>query len=142
MLDDLLIETFINTFYGYGNYQGDYWFIGMEESGGGLEDISNRISTWSKRGQRELEDVAEYHDAIGVTNLFSEGARLQPTWNKLIRIILSSTRSDFNIEDVRNYQIKELGRSNRNTCLLELFPLPSPSASEWRYNQYSLLPYL
>ena len=143
MLDDLLVETFINTFYGYGNYQGDYWFIGMEENGGhSEEDISNRISTWSKRGQHELEDVAEYHKAIEVNDLFEEGARLQPTWDKLIRVLLSATLPEFNIEKVLTYQKKELGRSNRNTCLLELFPLPSPSVSDWRYNQYSLLPYL
>ena len=32
--DDSLLETFAETFYGYGNYNGPYWFIGMEEGGG------------------------------------------------------------------------------------------------------------
>ncbi|BAY34333.1 hypothetical protein NIES2107_62380 [Nostoc carneum NIES-2107] len=37
--DDELLEKIIETFYGYGNYQGNYWFIGMEEAGGDFKDI-------------------------------------------------------------------------------------------------------
>lgn len=143
MLDNLLLETFINTFYGYGNPQGDYWFIGMEESAeGSEEDINNRLNTWLNRGQHELEDVAEYHRAMGADALFSEGATSQKTWEGLIYILLAATLQDLNKEDVLNYQINELGRRDKNTCLLELFPLPSPSIQDWLYNQYSLLPYL
>jgi hypothetical protein len=117
MLNDLLLETFINTFYGYGNYQGDYWFIGMEERGGGFEDINNRLNTWSSRGQHELEDVAKYHEAMGEFDLFGKKAKLQRTWGRLIRIILAATLQDFNNEDnnedIRNYQRNELGRRKK-----------------------------
>lgn len=71
MFDDVLLEDFMDRFYGYGNYQGDYWFIGMEEGGGSsFEDIDKRLKTWKKRGRRELEDVAEYHIEMGITSLF------------------------------------------------------------------------
>jgi hypothetical protein len=43
-LNDELLEKRIETFYGYGNYQGKYWFIGMEEAGGeDFEDVNCRI---------------------------------------------------------------------------------------------------
>jgi hypothetical protein len=41
--NDQLLSHFMQTFYGYGNYQGDYWFIGMEEGGG---------DTWAEVQQR------------------------------------------------------------------------------------------
>ena len=34
--DDLLLDEFAHNFYGYGNYGGQFWFIGMEEGGGEL----------------------------------------------------------------------------------------------------------
>ena len=32
--DDQVLDEFAHQFYGYGNYDGRYWFIGMEEGGG------------------------------------------------------------------------------------------------------------
>jgi len=65
--NDEILEKRIDTFYGYGNYEGKYWFIGMEEAGGDFQDIENKIDTWSARGSREIDDVAEYHIAMGLT---------------------------------------------------------------------------
>ncbi len=33
MLDDHLLQDFIDGFYGYGNYNAPYWFVGMEGGG-------------------------------------------------------------------------------------------------------------
>lgn len=141
--DDELLEKIVNTFYGYGNYQANYWFIGMEEAGGDFKDINNRISIWSNRGKQELEDLAEYHIAIGYGEMFQLGAAIQPTWNKLIRTVLSAKGvENIDKEDVRKYQINLLGRKNQETCLLELLPLPSPSLAHWIYSQHSRLPFL
>src|SRR5713226_7016665 len=91
MFDDQLLTAFINHFYGYGNYDAKYWFVGMEEGGGNdFTEIVKRINAWDSRGRKELEDVAEYHKAIGITRLFDERPRLQTTWNKMIRILLSA----------------------------------------------------
>jgi hypothetical protein len=30
----IVLGNYIKTFYGYGNYEGDWWLIGMEEGGG------------------------------------------------------------------------------------------------------------
>jgi hypothetical protein len=141
--EDQLLDEFAHTFYGYGNAQAQYWFVGMEEGGGNsFAEINKRLNTWAKRGKHELEDVAEYHADIGITNLFNEKPKLQSTWNKLIRIVLSGNGQEPTTEQVREYQRLLLGRPTGNTCLVELLPLPSPSTGHWLYAQHSALPYL
>ncbi|WP_427161592.1 hypothetical protein ACQFX9_08560 [Aliinostoc sp. HNIBRCY26] len=141
--DDQLLEKRIETFYGYGNYQGKYWFIGMEEAGGDFKDVNHRINIWVNRGKKEIDDVAEYHIDMGWPEGFQKGAPIQPTWKGLIRTVLSAEGNE-NItrENIREYQISQLGRENKATCLLELFPLPSPSLYHWIYGQYSHIAYL
>ena len=34
MLDDLILEKIIHSFFGYGSYEADTLFVGMEEGGG------------------------------------------------------------------------------------------------------------
>jgi hypothetical protein len=141
--DDALLDEFAHNFYGYGNYNGRYWFIGMEEGGGdSFAEVSQRLHTWADRGKRELEDVAEYHAAIGMTYLFGERPTLQRTWAKLIRILLSQDGAVPTTEQVREYQRTALGRPEGDTCLVELLPLPSPSTSHWLYAVHSQLAYL
>ncbi|MEI2612078.1 MAG: hypothetical protein V9G20_25870 [Candidatus Promineifilaceae bacterium] len=141
--DDTLLETFIHQFYGYGNYQSDFWLIGMEEGGGNsYEAVVRRLTAWDKRGRNELEDAAAYHQAIGVTKLFHDRPVIQRTWGKLIRVLLNATGHHPTRESIRLFQRDQFGRRNSNHCLLELLPLPSPSTNHWLYVQYSQLPYL
>lgn len=141
--DDALITDFAQTFYGYGNYSGPYWFVGMEEAGGdSFEEVERRLVAWSGRGQRELEDVASFHKAIGHDELFQEHPPLQRTWSKLMRIILSAERDEVDREKLREYQRDSLGRLEGQSCLIELFPLPSPSTAHWMYAEHSTLHHL
>lgn len=141
--DSVILEDFMNRFYGYGSYQGDYWLVGMEEGGGNsFADVERRLNIWKERGRRELEDVAEYHIDLGVTSLFSERPKIQRTWGKLIRIILTINGYVPTTEQIREYQHDGLGRITGDNCLLELLPLPSPSTRDWLYSEYSRLPYL
>ena len=143
LMDDQLLNEFVQNFYGYGNYGGQFWFIGMEEGGGNsFSEINTRLSAWANRGKKELEDVEEYHNDIGVTKWFNDKPKLQPTWNKLIRVLLSSSGKLPTTEQVREYQKTLLGKQLGDTCLLELLPLPSPSIGQWLYAQCSQLPYL
>jgi hypothetical protein len=141
--DDLLLDEFAHSFYGYGNYGGQFWFIGMEEGGGAsFDEIAKRLEAWALRGRRETDDVAEYLAAIGITHLHNNRPKLQSTWSGLIRILLSSKGQIPTTEQVREYQRTSLGRLAGNTYLAELFPLPSPSLGDWLYAQHSALPYL
>jgi hypothetical protein len=143
MLDDLLLEKFIHSFFGYGNYEADYWFVGMEEGGGGtLEEISSRLGTWDSRAGQELEDIRTYHEALQLDSFFKDPVVLQPTWAQLIRIFLAASGLSADIEAIKSFQKEKLGRQGGNTCLVELMPLPSPGTSRWFYSKWSRLPYL
>jgi len=138
VLNDQLLTEFADTFYGYGNFQANYWLVGMEEGGGNsVEEINLRLQTWERGGKRALEDLADFHQQIGMPEYFRTKAKLQTTWNKLIRIILSHQGFTPTTDDVRAYQRDKLGRTEYETCLLELLPLPSPSTSDWLYGAQS-----
>ena len=139
MNDDLLLQ-YINRFAGYGNLDGNFWMIGMEEGGGATtEDIEERIGAWEENGQQTLEDLKLYHDRMGETRWFGEQAKIQPTWNKLIRIIHGIKGLTPQTEDIRTYQKNHLGRHYGETCLAELMPLPSPSTGDWLFSGISSL---
>jgi hypothetical protein len=121
----------MGNFYGYGNYRGQYWFIGMEEGGGdSFDEISKRLTVWDRRGRYELEDVADYHIELGIDWPFAEKPKLQSTWAKLIRVLLSIEGRSPTTDEVRLYQQRLWARSTGKVCLLELLPLPSPSTNQ------------
>jgi hypothetical protein len=143
MFDDSLLEEFIQTFYGYGNYSGPYWFIGMEEGGGNsVEAVIARIKNWKDRGGNELEDLMERNSSGGGSKFFRERPVAQTTWKQLIRIMLVSRGNQASLSEIKLYQRDHLGRRNNDTCLVELLPLPSPSTNNWLYGPYTSLPQL
>ena len=143
LFNDQLLNEFVENFYGYGDYNGQFWFIGMEEGGGNsFSEIDNRLNAWTLRGKHELEDLAQYHADIGLTDWFNDNPKLQSSWNKLIRILLSSKGQLPTTEEVRESQKMLLGKTSGDNCLLNILPLPSPSIERRLYTQYSQLPYL
>lgn len=142
-LDDALLEKFMGSFYGYGNYSAGIWFIGMEEGGGGkFGEVRRRLETWQSRGEHELEDVRTYHEALGLDQFFKDPVKLQFTWARLIRLYLSANGLETDQAAVRDFQKEKLGRHGGDTCLVELMPLPSPGTNRWKYKEWSRLPYL
>ncbi len=138
-----LLTAHIETFYGYGTYSARYWFVGMEEGGDSKpEGNANRIAAWHTLGRPEVTDLYEYHHDIA-PGWFTKHAPIQPTWGKLIRILLAAKgEQSITPDDLRYYQRDCLGRSTGETCLLELLPLPSPSVGQWMYGEHTLLPQL
>ena len=142
---DETLKKFMDGFFGYGDLEAPIWFIGMEEGGGNsLEEINKRLETWKKLGETVTMDMYEFHREINDLKFFngSNIARLQPTWAKLIRFILSHEKEVINIAKVKDFQITRLGRYKSKTCLLELMPLPSPSINQWIYNKITKIPEL
>ncbi|WP_373507935.1 hypothetical protein [Thiocapsa sp.] len=141
-LDDVLLTAYMSEFFGYGTSNANFWFVGMEEGGGdNFKEIERRLSCWDQRGRRQLEDLRAFHEAFG-EHRWHRDRRLQPTWRHLIRIYLSANFHSTDEDAVRDYQVDKLGREGGDTTLLELFPLPSPSTSNWRYETWSTLPSL
>lgn len=142
-LDDKVLENFMHRFLGYGSFNSDFWFIGMEEgSSNSFEEINARIIHWENGGQKELEDVAKYHEKLGIDHFFTEPPKNQSTWNKLIRILLAYEGVDPSLKAVKSYQKTSLARGNSNNCLLELFPLPARKSTDWIYSKISKVEWL
>jgi hypothetical protein len=142
-LDEKLLTNFMSTFYGSGNYNGRYWFIGMEEGGGNsLDEVSKRLTAWEELGAMELVDMVDFHFRIGVPEYFSDPVKLQRTWGQLIRIYLISQGKSDAISDLKVFQRDYLGRKDQDTCLLELLPLTSPNTTTWLYSKWSENPFL
>lgn len=48
-MNDVLLQQYMSKFAGYGNLDGDYWLVGMEEGGGNsIEEIERRINLWKE----------------------------------------------------------------------------------------------
>jgi hypothetical protein len=119
--------AFARDFLGYGTYQAPFWFISLEEGGGGsVEELAQRINVWHSRGRRELEDLVDYHSAIGITQWFDPEPSIQPTWKGYIRTFLAARGLPTNPDTVRQYQASRFGRADGETCLLEINPLCRP----------------
>lgn len=143
VINDELLKSFITTFYGSGNYEGQYWFVGMEEGGGNsLDQVAWRINTWHELGGTELVDIYKFHIKINHPEYFTNPVKLQRTWMQMARIILASKGLSTSVSDIKDYQRDIIGRKKSETCLLELLPLPSPNTATWQYSEWSSLPYL
>ena len=145
LLDDTVLTKFMNTFYGFGNYAGDYWLVGMEEAGvRTFNDIQKRLYQWQQSGSSELENLPTHGYAMGWGNrYFGDNPKWQPTWGKLIRLILTAQgQVGLNTSNIKHFQKEHLGQHNCNHCLIELFPLPAQSTRHWIYTQHSKLPFL
>lgn len=144
-LNDQLLTQFMETFYGFGSYDGRYWFVGMEEAGGQtVGAIQARLTQWQQNGRFELEDLPTHAHQLGWgERYFGNKPKWQRTWGKLIRIILAAEgMRNFGTAAIKQFQKKKLGRHAGNHCLIELFPLPAPSTGHWPYDQYSQLSFL
>jgi hypothetical protein len=137
MLSPDLLDAYMRTFYGYGAWTAKYWFVGMEEGGGdSLAEIERRITVWHDRGRRDLEDLRDYHLAIGVPQYFGEKPPLQRTWRALLRVVLTAQGARVDLDALRTYQSTLLGRPHGETALIELLPLPAPGkTAPWLYGQ-------
>jgi len=143
VLDDDLLLDFVQSFYGYGNYAANVWFVGMEEGGAGSpESVAQHLEHWQGRGRAELEDLREFQVSKGNADFFVDRPKLQRTWAGLARIMLANPANETPTEQVREFQANHLGRHSGNNALLELLPLPSPSMGKWLYGEHSRLPFL
>jgi hypothetical protein len=126
-----LLSEFMHTFFGYGNMSSPYWFIGKEEGGGvNLEENFKRVLIWEKMGKLTTVDSIEYHQALGFSE--RELQKIQPTWTKLIQILLElEEQNSLDTEARRQYQRHQLGRRNSNHCTVELMPMASRSTGLW-----------
>lgn len=128
------LDTFMREFAGYGAESSGLWFVGLEEGGGRtIEELASRVGTWNMRGRRPLEDLAEYHRAIGQATYFDPPYPLQRTWAPLCRVRQAWLGEPADVATLKIVQARELGRSGGQSNVVELMPLPATSLSHWPY---------
>jgi len=96
----------------------------MEEAGGGEANIGTRLRF------RPVEDNAEAHRMLGVSQLHWGRRKIQRTWRGMCYIMLRLKRQESTREKIRTYQADKLGRFGGNTLLTELLPIPKPKVKE------------
>ena len=123
------IDKLLN-FRGYGNPNGRFWFVGMEEGGSSnLEELRIRADKFDP-----LADLAESHlnfPAHDMNRLSTS------TWGLMSSIAgrLSHAPDWWDTEYRRKYQSTKLGRKKGETYLTELLPLPKKSIGDWPYGR-------
>ena len=116
------------AFLGYGRLDAPVWFLGMEEAGGGEEQLLRRSEF------EHVEDLRDAHRTLGITRFHERPRYLQPVWNKMCEVMLRIEGNPSpTTEERRAYQAERLGRSDGNSLLLELLPIPKPSIHAWNY---------
>jgi hypothetical protein len=131
---DRMLQEFVDTFYGYGDYRSPIWFVGIEEGGGKtFDDIRCRVTSWAARGRLELENLQSYHQAIGLGKFFREKPRppLQSYWRRIMRMTLIAGSRVPRNDEMRIFQRTALGNSAQFICILELMPIACKSTRTW-----------
>ena len=120
------LERVLN-FEGYGNKAAHYWFLGMEEGGGSIDDLRLR--------SRRFGPVEDLHSALDKIDRVATLRRHVPTWRVMSKLVmaLSGTPEWEETSKAREYQAQKLGRDDGETFLTELMPLPCPNINDWPY---------
>lgn len=131
LLETPEMKAMAGRWYGHGHWAAPYWFIGpeagMDKEGG--DTLQKRHRVWQEMDEGEVLDCIEYHKKLGITK-FHEGAHppTQPTWRKLIRVLLTYKRGLApSLEDIRQYQKSHWATQNGESCVIELSGIPAPS---------------
>lgn len=135
-----LVLDRIKNFWGYGNLDGDIWFVGMEE---GYSDKNESLEHRFKAttGSQVYDIYDDLKVDPGHVFWFEEGAPTQSTYRKIIYLYLYLKNNiEPKLEDIRQFQISDLGRKKSQHALLELMPLPSKSIKEkdWLYTDFNI----
>jgi hypothetical protein len=109
------------AWYGYGRWEAPYWFVGLEPGGGEIE-VCARM--WRRLGKGELLDIVAHHEEHKL-RWFDENSRTQPTWARLIWLILAYDGRAPSTESTLEYQRRRLGRLEGETALIELSCVPA-----------------
>ena len=112
-------------FEGYGRKTAPYWFLGMEEGGGTIEQLRERARLYDP-----AEDLYSAHKKLG----FDITGHV-PTWRVMSKLIMAMQGKPGweKTASARGYQANKLGRADGDTFLTELMPLPCRSIGVWPY---------
>lgn len=128
-------------FIGYGKENAEFIFIGIEEGGGGYDNLKKRIGCSDYR----LLDCKRFHlDSLNINKFHNDSnndIKLQPVWKFMSYMVLrlkgyerNTILSNKNLM-LRDYQNNFLGTtsSKGETLLTEVYPIPCSAFNIWGY---------
>lgn len=108
------IRKMESGFFGFGRWEAPYWFIGPEPGG---DNNSLRAKKWiTDFGMNELVDCKDFHLAINETKWYQEKPLLQPTWRRLMVLLVAFKSVPLNQDELRSYQCAHWGRRDLKAC--------------------------
>jgi len=111
-------ERAARGWFGYGSWGAPYWFVGMEPGGEG--DGASHES-WERLGGGELIDCRAHHLDCGFTRWHgAERPPTQPTWRRLVQLLLAYKGEDTSLDAVARFQRDRLGAVGDETAVIEL----------------------
>jgi hypothetical protein len=125
-MDDRIREM-ARRCYGYGRWEAPYWFIGPEQ-GQALhehDDLEARCEAWLTLGGGELSDCQAFSYLIREKRWHRETPMLQNTWRRLMLLLMAFLQRPTDNENLKTYQRDRWGRTNDETCVIELSGLPA-----------------
>jgi len=133
MQHEELMSDFVKRFFGYGELNSSFWFIGPEAGGGkNLDELHRRALVWSERGGRETEDLQGYHTKLKLPARENWAEKIQSTWGALIRVFLAFEGVTVTeAKDVIRFQRDSFGKAGGNNAILDLSQLSVPSQKDW-----------
>ena len=135
------LDTYGFGFFGYGNWNADYWLIGLEERGAAVADeFSRRFTAWKglyltqqQRNDGVLVDLRSFHAAWQNQNHPEQPDWNNPTWNALKALCEQAGFDAGTLND----QNGRWGANNQHTInLIEAMPFPAHTTREWPYTEH------
>lgn len=122
----------VRSWFGYGRWDAPYWFLGLEQGGSeGPEHAS--FTAWAALGGGGLLDCRAHHLAIADPRFRrwheAEAPPTQPTWRRLIQLLLGYQGRSSDLDAVRAYQRASWGSAKGETAVLELLGVRAPGLS-------------
>ena len=138
-ITDIQLEK-LEGFIGYGRADAKIIFIGIEEGGGGFENLRLRTN---KENYKYLDSKRFHLDDLGERSFHNDNKKprvnLQSVWRFMSYLMLRLEGVEVerimanNKQLLREYQNNSLGTVNENgkTLLTELYPIPCKSFNTW-----------
>jgi len=122
-------------FLGYGNVSAKTWFIGLEEGLGKMTTDDTFLNLCSRGDFNEVMDLSDAHRRLLENGRPIEIEKKPPStqvWRWMARIMLASSGNEDWRDPIaaKNYVRLVLGRTNGETFLTELSPIPSKTAAD------------
>ncbi|MBX2970420.1 MAG: hypothetical protein KF803_13710 [Cyclobacteriaceae bacterium] len=161
LIEEKLLNYWIENFYGYGSWKARFWFVGYEESGGDApEEVAEKINylytTGATSSGPTLCDIRELYQQVAFRidgprakkfttfhdHRFGQQATLHGAWKNLIAFVHGYQARE--LPDLLTYQQHSFAAPSAQTeALIQLYPLPAHNHA-WYYAWLDLpqLPFL